>query len=107
MSCLQGLFLSVVWGDLDRVTVSPSTTPFGMRAINLAIPWNKLRGEDPFYQTISDDNVTDMKSMGVNVVRLGVMMPGVFRAKIKGPTQRIFSRYETWSTSCGKVAYSL
>ena len=70
----------VVLGEVERVRVSTVTSTFrdSRNRTLLFHGTNCVKKVYPFYPSLSDENVTDMKGMGVNVVRLGVMMPGVF-----------------------------
>merc|ERR1719231_1408358 len=47
---------------------------------------NFVQKSEPYFPTITDDELETVKSMGFFAVRLGVMMPGVFP---KGPNVNV------------------
>lgn len=67
-------------GAAGAVRVDPTTSTFRDDA-NRTVLWrgvNYVNKGAPYYPTIDQGTVAELRAVGANVVRLGVMMPGVF-----------------------------
>ena len=86
----------VVYSSAHPVHVDPLTQTFRDGA-NRTLLWhgvNFVEKSAPFYPNISAETVSDLRAIGANVVRLGVMMPGLFPTADGVPSDAYLSHIE-------------
>lgn len=77
---MLAVFLTMLAASASRIHVDQSTSVF-MDEHNRTLLWhgtNFVQKSAPYYPVVTDQDIQLMGEMGFNVVRIGVMMPGVF-----------------------------